>query len=178
MNAEPRRLPRLDAARFAIPNAAASALRALGVHNASTPWWDRSAQILLGVAIAAVVVRRSGAAAALVAVIAVRLILDPSVYNYYTSGLMAMTMAYDVVSRRRTFPWTTASVLTFLYLPAVVVRFAPSASSYAGDLRAAYLIGLLGYLLLARGTAIRGPGAELQPYATLEPVVAASSRAS
>ncbi|HET9188303.1 MAG TPA: hypothetical protein VFN80_10125 [Acidothermaceae bacterium] len=144
----------LNAARFAIPNAAASALRALGFHNASTPWWDRSAQILLGATIAAVVVRRSGAAAALVAVIAVRLILDPAVYSYYTSGLMAMTMAYDVISRRRTFPWTTASVLTFLYLPSIFVRSVPSASSYSGDLRAAYLICLLGYLVVAR---IRAP---------------------
>ena len=140
----------LNAARFAIPNAAASALRALGVHNASTPWWDRSAQILLGATLAAVVVRRSGAAAALVAVIAVRLMLDPAVYSYYTSGLMAMTMAYDVVSRRRTFPWATASVLIFLYLPSILVRSVPSASAYAGDLRAAYLISLLGYLLVTR----------------------------
>ena len=145
----------LNAARFAIPNAAASALRALGVHNASTPWWDRSAQILIGVTVAAVVVRRSGAAAALVAVIAVRLILDPAVYSYYTSGLMAMTMAYDVISRRRTFPWTTASALTFLYLPSILVRSVPSASSYAGDLRATYLLSLLGYLVVTR---IRTPG--------------------
>ncbi|MHA6765359.1 hypothetical protein [Streptacidiphilus sp. PAMC 29251] len=41
-------LESLAAARFTIPNQPASALRWLGVNSATTPWWDRPAQTVLG----------------------------------------------------------------------------------------------------------------------------------
>jgi len=83
--ADPRTLA---AGGFTIDNADDSALRALGVHTGGTPAWDRPAQLLLGVAVALLCLRRGRWAAVPLAVVATRLLLDPQTYGYYSSGLL------------------------------------------------------------------------------------------
>jgi len=111
--ADPRTM---DAGRFTIPNVAASGLRVLGVTDAATPWWDRPAQVALGVALAWYVVRRGGWAAVLLLGVDARILLDPSVYPYYTAGVLVAAMVYDVLGSPLRLPvWTLLGVAA-LYL--------------------------------------------------------------
>ncbi|HEY4023456.1 MAG TPA: hypothetical protein VGM75_32560 [Pseudonocardiaceae bacterium] len=109
------------AASFVIPNSPASALRALGVNSASTPPWDRMAQIGIGCLLGAIAVFRRRFAAVLALGIGARIALDPSVYSYYTAGLAIGVLLWDLVGYRRPAPRLGALVLVGLTLaPAVV----------------------------------------------------------
>jgi len=81
--ADPRTL---HAGGFSIPNVASSSLRVLGVAAASTPSWDRPVQLLAGVVLGVVVVRRGRWLVVPAVVLAVRMLLDPGAYPYYTAG--------------------------------------------------------------------------------------------
>jgi len=105
----------LAAGRFSIPNVADSALRALGVNAASTPAWDRPAQLALGVVVALVCVNAGRWAAVPLAVVAARLLLDPETYPYYSSGLLMCAAILDLLSPGRRMPvWTAAAAAWFL----------------------------------------------------------------
>jgi hypothetical protein len=115
----------IAAAHFTITNLPDSALRALGVHAARTPWWDRPAQAVAGCALGTLVIwQRRWAGAALLAVGA-RIALDPGAHAYYTAGVMAGALLWDCVGARRPFPlW---SLLTLGALTAVPVLSADAA---------------------------------------------------
>ncbi len=126
---------------FSIDNVDDSALRALGVHTANTPAWDRPAQLALGVIVALVCVRRGRWAAAPLAVVAARLLLDPQTYPYYSSGLLICAALLDMLSPKRRMPvWTAAAAAWFLadYLGANVLQ-----AEQRGMLRAIFCLGLL-----------------------------------
>ena len=139
---------------FSIVNAADSGLRALGVNSARTPPWDRAAQAVLGVTVAAVVVRRKRWPAVLLAGIAARMLLDPQTYPYYTAGLVLAAAAVDILRPQRQLPlWTTAAFGFYLVTTAGKLVLPAGA---LGDVRFAFLATILG-LLCIPGPQARGP---------------------
>jgi hypothetical protein len=118
--ADPRTLT--AAGTFAIPNVAASALRALGVHTSGTPSWDRIAQVALGCALGAVAVIRRRPAAVIALGIGARLLLDPSVYTYYTAGLAMGLLLWDLTGYARPMPLLSVLCLAGLTVAVFTVH--------------------------------------------------------
>jgi hypothetical protein len=92
----------------------ASALRALGVTAHEMPHWVRPAQLLLGLGLAALLVRRGRWGAAIAAAMAVRLALDPSIWGYYLPTFVFAALVLDLVAARRPLP--VATLATYLGL--------------------------------------------------------------
>jgi hypothetical protein len=141
--AEPRSLL---AARFAIPSAAGSSLRTLGVSAAVTPSWDRPLQMALGLAVAAIAIRRGRWPAVVLLVVAVRIVLDPGSYSYYTSGVLVGALLWDVVGSERSFPiwsWTAATTL-------FAARWLPLGPATLGWVRTVFVVACLVLLVLPR----------------------------
>ncbi len=136
--------PRTVAAvtRFTIPNDRSSALRVLGVMDPRTPWWDRSAQLILGMAAGAVAVRRGRWPAVLLVAVAARILLDPGVYAYYTSGALLGTVVVDLVVMRWRLPWATATAALLLYAARFTHALIPFSLQELGVLRLVFAVGL------------------------------------
>ena len=132
----------LTAARFSIPNDPSSALRVLGVMSPRTPWWDRSAQLALGAAAGLLAVRRGRWPAVLLVAVAARILLDPGVYGYYTSGAVLGTIVVDLVLSRWRFPWATAAAATLLYAARMTHQLVPFDLHQLGVLRLIFAIGV------------------------------------
>ncbi|WP_079102254.1 hypothetical protein [Streptomyces sp. TP-A0356] len=109
------------AAQFTIPNQPASALRWLGVSDPRTPSWDRPAQFALGLALGCVAVWRGRWAAVVLLGANARVLLDPSVYTYYTASVLLGTLLWDVIGQRRLVPWWSWIALITLYGSVFVV---------------------------------------------------------
>ncbi|MDX6466427.1 MAG: hypothetical protein QOI27_1467 [Gaiellaceae bacterium] len=139
--ADPRSL---RVASFTIPNAGSSALRALGVYDARTPSWDRPMQLVLGCALAWVLVRTGRWPAALFAVITVRLLFDPGTYAYYTSGLVLAAILVDLLLTTRRIPLYALSAAVVVY----AARATPLDVHALGLLRATYCVAALTTLFL------------------------------
>lgn len=90
---------------YEIANEATSALRTLGVSAATTPEWARPAQLLVGLAVAFLLVRAGRWPAALMAGVAVRLLLDPAANRYYTAGLVLAVLVFEWVEYPERLPW-------------------------------------------------------------------------
>jgi hypothetical protein len=116
---------------FTIRNSPSSTLRFFEVDTARTPPWDRAAQLMIGLALGALAVRRHGPEAGLVAVVAARLLLEPGTHIYYCGGLLAATLAYDLAVSRRPVPVLTLSAFFLYYVPQGVrsVHFFDDAAS-------------------------------------------------
>jgi hypothetical protein len=127
---------------FTIPNDHSSALRVLGVMDPRTPWWDRSAQLLLGMAGGAVAVRRGRWPAVLLVAVAARILLDPGVYAYYTSGALLGTVVVDLVVTRWRLPWATATAVLLLYAARFTHALIPFSLHQLGILRLVFAIGV------------------------------------
>ena len=141
--ADPRTL---HASGFSIPNVASSSLRALGVTAASTPSWDRPLQLLVGVILGAVAVHRGRWLVVPAVVLAVRMLLDPGAYPYYTAGLVLATVAVDVAWRQTRWPWVSMGVVAGLYAVRFVGPLTPT-NELLGWLRAATLLAILAVAL-------------------------------
>jgi hypothetical protein len=137
--ADPRTLA---VVHFTIPNDPSSALRVLGVMAPRTPWWDRSAQLLLGVAGGAVAIWRGRWPAVLLVALAARIMLDPAVYAYYTSGALLATIVVDLVVTRWRLPWATATAAVLLYAARFTHALIPFTLHQLGVLRLVFAIGL------------------------------------
>lgn len=109
------------AARFTIPNHPASALRWLGVGDPETPGWDRPAQAALGLTLGSLAVWRGRWAAVVLLGANARIVLDPSVYTYYTASVLLGTLLWDVIGQRRLVPWWSWLALLTLYGSVFVV---------------------------------------------------------
>ncbi|HJP77366.1 MAG TPA: hypothetical protein VJ914_24065 [Pseudonocardiaceae bacterium] len=107
------------AASFVIPNSPASALRALGVANATTPSWDRVAQIGIGCVLGVIAIVRRRFPAVIALGIGTRIALDPSVYTYYTAGLAFGVLLWDLVGRTGPIPVLGALCLLGLTVASV-----------------------------------------------------------
>jgi hypothetical protein len=132
----------LQAGRFSIPNDASSSLRALGIAAASTPAWDRPVQLLLGIALGALAVRRGRWLVVPAVVLSVRMLLDPGAYSYYTSGLLLATVVLDLGWRRTRWPWVSIGVALGLYAVRNMGFLTPT-DEVLGWLRAATTLGVL-----------------------------------
>ena len=128
--------------RFTIPNNHSSALRVLGVMDPRTPWWDRSAQLLLGMAGGAVAVRRGRWPAVVLVAVAARILLDPGVYAYYTSGALLGTVVVNLVVTRWRLPWATATAALLLYAARFTHALIPFSLHQLGILRLVFAIGV------------------------------------
>jgi hypothetical protein len=138
----------VTAARYAIPNVKGSGLRALGVNSATTPPWDRAAQILLGFALAAAAIWRGRWPAVLLICVAVRVALDPNTYPYYDAGPMVGALVWDLMGSRHAVPaWSLATGSLFWGWTAV-----GGDATLSGDLR-------VGFALAAAAFTILGPAA-------------------
>ncbi|RPF37029.1 hypothetical protein [Streptomyces sp. TLI_185] len=166
-------LDTLAAARFTIPNQPASALRWFGVHDAATPWWDRPAQMALGIALGALAVRRHRWPAVVLLAADARIVLDPSVYTYYNASVLLGTLIWDSIGQRRLVPWVSWLALISLYGSALLV---PS-DSVQGLIRLAFAAGSAAYVLWWPQRPPRsrrhGRGAQGRPH----PVIPQSRRA-
>jgi hypothetical protein len=129
---------------FTIPNAASSALRAVGVYDARTPAWDRPIQLALGCLLAWALVRTGRWPAALFAVITVRLLFDPGTYAYYTSGLVLAAILVDLLLTKRRIPVYALTAVVAVY----AVRATPLDVHALGLLRATYCVAALITLFL------------------------------
>ncbi|MFE0461954.1 hypothetical protein ACFW1A_22170 [Kitasatospora sp. NPDC058965] len=157
----------LQAAKFTIPNQPASSLRWLGVSDPSTPWWDRPAQFAIGMGLGALAVRRGRWPAVVLVGANARILLDPSVYTYYTASILLGTLLWDAVGQKRLVPWWSWIALASLYGGTLLI---PSDSA-KGMVRLGFVVLSTAYVLLwptkqARrggrkrgGTGTRGPGA-------------------
>jgi hypothetical protein len=95
------------ATAFTIPNEPSSSLRALGVSDAGTPSWDRSAQIGLGCLLGGIAVWRRRWPAIILLGVGARIGLDPGVYAYYTAGVLLGALLWDTLGLRKPLPlWT------------------------------------------------------------------------
>ncbi|XAS77133.1 hypothetical protein V3G39_03580 [Dermatophilaceae bacterium Sec6.4] len=126
---------------FTIVNAPDSALRALGVTAAQTPGWDRMAQLILAVVLALWCLRIDRAFAIPAVALAVRMLLDPGTYPYYTSGLILACLYVDLADRRRHVPWITTAVVAWFLIDLLPTSLLPPGAS--GGLRAVFLLSLL-----------------------------------
>lgn len=110
----------LAAGHFTIVNQPDSSLRTLGVSAAVTPGWDRPAQVALGLALAVAAVRAHRWAAAVLLVVAARVVLDPGTYTYYVAGISVGALVWDQVGTRRALPvftWFGAGLFASEWLP-------------------------------------------------------------
>jgi hypothetical protein len=137
-------LETLHAARFTIPNQPASSLRWFGVNDRVTPWWDRPAQMALGMGLGALAVRRGRWPAVVFLAADARILLDPSVYTYYNASVLLGTLIWDSIGQRRLVPWVSWIALISLYGGALLI---PSDST-RGFVRLAFCIGSAAYVLL------------------------------
>lgn len=134
------------AGRFAIPNDASSSLRALGITASGTPMWDRPVQVLLGVALAVVAVRRGRWLAVPAVVLSVRMLLDPATYPYYGAGLVLATVLVDLGVRRTRMPWLSTVVVAGTYVLRHLGPLTPT-DPQLGVLRAVVTLAVLAVAL-------------------------------
>ncbi|MGW2024701.1 hypothetical protein [Streptomyces decoyicus] len=154
------------AAKFAIPNHPAPALRWLGVGDPETPGWDRPAQAALGLALGSVAVWRGRWAAVVLLGANARIVLDPSVYTYYTASVLLGTLLWDVIGQRRLVPWWSWLALLILYGSV----FAVPDDAARGLIRLAFVAASTAYVLFwpVRERGRRGQGRRRPPARTDE----------
>lgn len=148
----------LNAAHFTIEVARSSSLRLLGVMASATPSWDRPAQLLLGCGLAAVAVLRGRWAGVIALATAARVLLDPEVYGYYTSGVLLGAVAHDLIGTRHRWPVLTLAGTLTLYVPRLIPHLSLSAM---GLLRLGYVVFAVAFVLLSR--TVPDPDAEPLP---------------
>ncbi|MFI6848448.1 hypothetical protein [Kitasatospora sp. NPDC050467] len=159
-------LDTVAAAKFTIPNQPASALRWFGVTDPATPWWDRPTQFALGLGLGSIAVWRGRWPAVVLLGADARILLDPSVYTYYTASILLGTLLWDAVGQKRLVPWWSWIALAALYGGTLLI---PSDAA-RGLVRLAFVVVSAGYVLLwptrrgrrphrGDGEAVRGRGA-------------------
>ncbi|MFJ8474985.1 hypothetical protein [Kitasatospora sp. NPDC094011] len=137
-------LDTMAAAKFTIPNQPASALRWFGVTDPSTPWWDRPTQFALGIGLGCIAVWRGRWPAVVLLGADARILLDPSVYTYYTASILLGTLLWDAVGQKRLVPWWSWIALGALYGGTLLL---PSDAA-RGFVRLAFVVVSAAYVLL------------------------------
>lgn len=112
--AEPRTL---EAMRFKLDIDESSLLGAFGgMAGEPMPGWVRPLQLVVALLIGYVLTTLRRHEAALLAIVAVRIMLDPATHNYYASGAVVLAVLADRALRFRG-PWLTAFTALLLWLP-------------------------------------------------------------
>jgi hypothetical protein len=135
----------LNAIQFTIPNTPRTALRVLGIDTPRTPSWDRPAQALLGLLLAATAVYRGRSTAVILMAVAARTVLDPGTNLYYSAGLVVGAALWDITGSRHRWPWWTALAALTQFL----ARYAPLPPSTYGRLSLSFFLACM--LLLSSG---------------------------
>ncbi|MFF8769860.1 hypothetical protein [Kitasatospora sp. NPDC015120] len=154
-------LDTMAAAKFTIPNQPASALRWFGVTDPATPWWDRPAQFALGLSLGCLAVWRGRWPAVVLLGADARILLDPSVYTYYSASILLGTLLWDTVGQRRLVPWWSWIALAALYGGTLFLPSDPA----RGFVRLAFVVLSAGYVLLWPTQRRRGRGGGSRPAA-------------
>ena len=105
----------MRAMHYTIANTPLSGLHVFDPRAARTPFWDRPLQTVVGLVLGAAAVWRGRVTGVLLLVMASRLALDPSSNRYYTAGLVAGALLWDVTGSRRTWPWWSLTVVLGLH---------------------------------------------------------------
>ena len=152
--ADPRTLT--ATAHFTIWNLHDSALRALGVTDPRTPFWDRPAQLAVGWALGVIAVARRRWPAAILLGVGARIALDPGVHGYYTAGVMVGALLWDLAGARRPYPaWCLASFAALNLAPLLTKD-----AALLGQLRLGLVLAFTAALLLGPDRWYRQPGDE------------------
>jgi len=107
----------LHALRPPLGVSGSSGLRALGYRGGATPAWGRTIQLVAApVAGLGAVLRRRWAGVPL-AVIALRIALDPQDLPYYVAGAVLAALAFDLLVTNWTAPWTALVTSLALWQP-------------------------------------------------------------
>jgi hypothetical protein len=138
------------ALHFTIPNTSLSALRALGVTDPRTPPWDRPAQMLLGIALGVIAVRRGRWPAVLLLAVAARLALEPGTNKYYAAGAAVGAVVWDLAGSDHRFPRWTAAAAVCLY----VSRWIPMPPATHGWITLAFCVACGTLLIRPVGEAV------------------------
>jgi hypothetical protein len=80
--------------------------------------------------------------AVLLVAMAARIMLDPGVYAYYTSGALLGTIVVDLVVTRWRLPWATAIAAILLYAARFTHALIPFSLHQLGILRLVFAVGL------------------------------------
>jgi hypothetical protein len=99
------------------PDAAASLFLAAGTQPSGG---YRALQLLLMLGASGIAMVRVGPAAVLATGFAVRMLLDPVTWPYYTPGLVVGTLVWEICETRRRIPWMTIAVAMLLPTPAIL----------------------------------------------------------
>ena len=84
----------------------------LGYPRLEGPSWVRLAQLAGGAAVVAIAVRRGRWPAAILVALALRVLLDPATWSYYSAEVVFGACAWDLLGPRRTIPaWTVGTFL-------------------------------------------------------------------
>lgn len=139
-----------------------------GVPYGAFPAWVRPAQLIGGAALCIFLARRSGPAAAVAGVFALRVLLEPATWNYYLTAVIAAAILLDLDSHRRV-PWgTTLAFVSF------IVAFNTPAAMVPGVIRIVSLTGVL-ILSFARRSSRPIHGAEpIRPIDMIQPASSSS----
>lgn len=170
--ADPRTL---HAGGFVIPNVASLSLRVLGVAAASTPSWDRPVQLLAGVVLLVVAVRRGRWLVVPAVVLAVRMLLDPGAYPYYTAGLVLTTIVVDLGWCRTRWPWVSLGVVCGLYVarnlgPLTPTKRAARVASRGQASKRDHGTRIIAGDAGVKTALLHGPGDRLLPYCSGSPL--------
>ena len=90
----------------------------------------------------AVAVRRGRWPAVVLVAVAARILLDPGVYAYYTSGALLGTVVVNLVVTRWRLPWATATAALLLYAARFTHALIPFSLHQLGILRLVFAIGV------------------------------------
>lgn len=103
------------AVHYTIASSPLSGLHLFDPTALRTPGWDRPVQTVIGAALAGAAVWRGRPTGALLLVMASRLALDPGAHRYYTAGLAAGALLWDLTGPRHSWPRWSLAVLAGLH---------------------------------------------------------------
>lgn len=123
----------------------ASVLRLFGVPGGIGPGWVRPVQLVVAGMCATVAATRGRWTGVALVVLAVRILVDPGTFEYYTSALVIAALVWDTVARSSAVPVATVSAALALDLAEVVVASATARAV----LRLGAVLGLVGWVTCA-----------------------------
>lgn len=106
----------LSAGKPGVGVKAESVLHLFGVAEGSAPGWIRPLQLAAALALGTLAVQRGRWRGLLMIVVAIRLIFDPAVFDYYTSGFILGVFAWEFLTGRWPVPVVTGTAFWALQL--------------------------------------------------------------
>lgn len=112
----------LGAGEVGVRTSAGSILHLFGVAVGATPSWVRPTQLVVGLALATMVVLKGRWPAVLLVGVSVRMLLDTAVWDYYSGGLVVAAFAWDILRKRAGLPWLTLVTFWAVFLAGIDVN--------------------------------------------------------